>query len=70
MYQMHDDTWHYIKPVGSFGETGHYFAGEMAFYIAYHMKFYGGQKWFNPTTNKYESTNFGDKLYVLVDGAI
>lgn len=68
MYQLHGDSWHYIKPVGSMAETGHYFAGELAFYMAYHMKFYGGKKWLNPSTNRYESPNFGDGLYVPVDG--
>ena len=62
-------AWHYVPPVGSMAETGHHFAGEMAFYIAYHMKFYGGRKWYDSHTGRYESPNFSDHLYAVVDGS-
>lgn len=69
MYKLNDKGWRYIPPVGSMAETGHHFSGEMAFYIAYHMKFYGGQRWRNPHTGNYERPNFSDALYSLVDNA-
>jgi len=62
-----DNLFHYISPVGSMAETGHFFAGEMAFYIAYHLKFYGGQKWYHTKSGKYLSVNWGDSLYKRVD---
>ena len=62
-----DNKYHYISPVGSMAETGHFFAGEMAFYIAYHMKFYGGQKWYHPKSGEYLSVNWGNSLYERVD---
>ncbi len=62
-------AWHYVPPVGSMAETGHHFAGEMAFYIAYHMKFYGGRKWYDSHMGRYASPNFSDGLYAVVDGS-
>lgn len=62
-------AWYYVPPVGSMADTGHHFAGEMAFYIAYHMKFYGGRKWRDPHTGRYLSPNFSDHLYAVVDGS-
>ena len=41
----------------------------MAFYIAYRMKFYGGRKWYDSHTGNYESPNFSDHLYAVVDGS-
>lgn len=69
MYSFWDDKWHYVEPVGSMAQTGHEFSGEMAFYIAFHKKFYGGRKWWDPYTNKYESPNFSEVLYARVDRA-
>lgn len=71
MYQtwQSDDRWHYIAPVGDMAETGHYFAGEMAFYLAYSMKFYGGREWYHERTRTYLKPNFSDDIYTLVDGA-
>lgn len=69
MYSFWNNQWHYIPPVGSLAETGHQFSGEMAFYIAYNMKFYGGKKWLNHNNGRYESPNFSDDIYLLVDGS-
>ena len=69
MYRWGEDSWQYIPPVGSNAETGHEFSGEMAFYIAYHMKFYGGQRWYNRHRGSYDSPNFSDHLYAVVDGS-
>ncbi len=69
IYVLNGNSWSYIPPIGSLAETGHEFSYEMAFYIAYHMKFYGGQKWRNPRTGQYESPNFSDALYAVVDGS-
>lgn len=70
MYWLsNNDTWSYIPPVGSMAETGHEFSGEMAFYVAYHMKFYGGQKWYSATFGEYTEPNCGTELYTAVDGA-
>ena len=71
MYQWWGEksAWNYVRPVGCLAETGHHFAGEMAFYIAYHMKFYGGRKWRDPHTGKDEWPNFSDHLYAVVDGS-
>lgn len=62
-------TWGYVRPLGCMADTRHHFAGEMAFYIAYHMKFYGGRKWCDPRTGKEEWPNFSDHLYSIVDGS-
>lgn len=41
MYVEDDMGWRYINPKGSSAETGLVMnTGEMAFYLAYHMKFY------------------------------
>ncbi len=71
MYKWSDaqSAWLYVPPVGSMADTGHHFAGEMAFYIAYHMKFYGGRKWRDPHTGRESSPNFSDHLYAVVDGS-
>ena len=71
MYTLwpNDNKWHYIAPVGSMAETGHYFTGEMAFYLAYKMKFYGGRQWWSARENRYMSVNFSDKLYTSIDDA-
>ena len=60
MYCLYKDSWHYISPTGNRIETSGLVAGEMAFYIAYKMKFYG---------SKFE-TAFTDGIYLIVDGAI
>ncbi len=67
MYRFLDGKWYYIPPVGSMAQTGHEFSGEMAFYIAFNKKFYGGRKWWDPYTNRFASTNFGEGIYTAVD---
>ena len=58
-----DNKYHYIPPVGSLAATGHEFSGELAFYIAYRMKFYGGRQYYDSSTGRYENVNFSDSLY-------
>ena len=67
MYSYWQNAWHYVEPVGSMAQTGHEFSGEMAYYLVTGEKFYGGKKWWDPYTEKYESTNFGHELYDRVD---
>ena len=69
MYSFWEDEWHYIEPVGCMAQTGHEFSGEMAFYLAFHKKFYGGKKWLDATTGEYAWPNFGEELYTRVDRA-
>ncbi len=45
--------WRLLPPTGSWAETGISMpAGEIAFYLAYHMKFYGSRKFYNRFLNK------------------
>ncbi len=69
MYSFWDQQWHYVEPVGCMAQTGHEFSGELAYYIAFHKKFYGGRKWLDPYTGKYASPNFGAELYDRADAA-
>lgn len=69
MYEWFDDEWHYILPVGCMAETGHEFSGEMAFYLAYGMKFYGGKQWYSESEKRYKFPNFSDEIYTLIDNA-
>ena len=70
MYRLDENgTWQYVPPVGSMAQTGHEFSGEMAFYLAYHMKFYGGRKFWDNYHGSWESPNFSDDLYRIVDNA-
>lgn len=49
-----NSNWIYLKPLGSWAESGISMpAGEMAFYLAYNLKFYGSQKWYDSYLNKY-----------------
>lgn len=68
-YENQNGELTYIYPVGTMARTGHYFAGEMAFYIAYKMKFYGGRKWYDEDFKQMSSPNWSDELYRLVDNA-
>lgn len=70
MYEQRTNgTWRYIPPVGSLAQTGHFFLGEMAFYIAYNKKFYGGREWYDPEWGSYSKPNWSNKLYDLIDNA-
>ncbi|MBR1421684.1 MAG: hypothetical protein IJ575_11620 [Selenomonadaceae bacterium] len=66
-YLEHNGSWGYIQPVGSSAATGHYFAYEMAYYIAFNEKFYGGKKYWSDSDKKYMTPNFGSDLYSRVD---
>mgnify|MGYP000925608130 CR=1 FL=1 len=47
------NDWRLLPPTGSWAETGISMpAGEIAFYLAYHMKFYGSRKFYNRFLNK------------------
>lgn len=62
-----NDGWSYLSPRGSWAETGIRMpAGEMAFYLAYGLKFYGSLKWYDRYNQRYYSTydeEFYDKVY-------
>lgn len=63
------NNWHYVPPTGSLAETGHEFSGEMAFYLAYHMKFYGSKTYWNDFLQKRVGPNCGTHIYDVVDNA-
>lgn len=68
MYML-DSTgnkWRYMPPVGDYASTSHVVEGELAFYAAYHMKFYGGRQWLDDATNRYY-TAVPDSAYMLLD---
>ena len=69
MYSIGDEGCYYIHPVGAMASTGHEFSGEMFFYIAYHMKFYGGKQWWDEIEQRYRDVNFSDNLYEIIDNA-
>ena len=51
-----NSSWVYLKPLGSWAESGVSMpAGEMAFYLAYGLKFYGSQKWYDSYLKGYYS---------------
>lgn len=61
-----DSYWRYLKPQGSWAETGITMpAGEMAFYLAYRMKFYGSIRYYSEYSNKYYSV-YDDDFYAGV----
>ncbi|WP_051598471.1 hypothetical protein [Selenomonas ruminantium] len=60
------NKWNYMPPVGDYASTSHVIEGELAFYAAYHMKFYGGKQWMDSATNRYE-TAVSDSAYMLLD---
>ena len=68
MYALDRRTnqWGYMPPVGTYASTSHVIEGELAFYVAYHMKFYGGKQWKNEELGGY-SVAVPDEVYVLVD---
>ena len=46
---LNASDWRYLRPNGSWAETGVTMpTGEMAFYLAYNLKFYGSMSYFNP----------------------
>ncbi|WP_101913307.1 hypothetical protein [Megasphaera vaginalis (ex Bordigoni et al. 2020)] len=65
MYVDRDGTsnWRYLKPMGSWAETGFSMpAGEMAFYLAYGRRFYGGKLWYNSFLQRNERV-YQDSFY-------
>ena len=57
------DGWRYLNPNGSWAETGVSMpAGEIAFYLAYKMRFYGSKSFYNSFLKKYISP-YGDEFY-------
>ena len=57
------DGWRYLKPNGSWAETGISMpAGEIAFYLAYKMKFYGGKSFYDSFLKKY-TCPYGNEFY-------
>ena len=70
MYILRDNSWIYFKPIGTCHADVGTGIGEMAFYIAYKMKFYGGIDWYDPKfpENKILAVN-GDHIYLIVDGS-
>ena len=69
MYSWRRNAWRYIPPVGTMADTGQEFSGEMAFYMVYHMKFYGGRKWWDAYDGEYKLPNFSENIYTWIDEA-
>ena len=67
MRKFNGTEWDYIPPIGSLAETGNEFSGEMAFYIAFGKKFYGGRQWIDRSTGEMRNPNFGEEIYERVD---
>lgn len=64
MYQDNNGKWSYIDPWGSWAETGVRMpAGEMAFYLAYGLRFYGDMKKYSEYTNSYYGP-FSEDFYI------
>lgn len=58
-----NSDWHYLEPHGSWGETGVRMpAGEIAFALAYNLKFYGGRTWYNQFLHR-STYVFDDDFY-------
>lgn len=60
-----NSNWRYLRPLASRAETSIVMpAGEMAFYLAYKMKFYGAQKWYHRFLEEYVDV-FDNNFYRL-----
>ena len=76
MFVPKNESWHHLSAVykdESMENNDIEFvrAGEMAFYIAYKMKFYGDRDWINSRTREIRKSIVNDEhLYLIVDGAI
>jgi len=69
-YNSKNKTWDYIMPAGAMAQTGHWYPGEMAYYIAFHQKFYGSRKWQNPYDGQWINANCAsDWFYANVDNS-
>lgn len=70
VYNNKDKAWHYIKPAGSMADTGHWYPGEMAYYIAFGQRFYGSRQWTDPYNGRTVKANCGyDEFYAAADNA-
>ena len=75
MFVLKDGSWHHLSAVYEYELIDNIDieltrAGEMAFYIAYKMKFYGDRDWINSRTREIrKSVVDDDKIYLIVDGA-
>ena len=70
MYRLgSDNKWHYMTPVGDYASTSSVIEGELAFYTAYHMKFYGGRQYKYTTSSGSSSYSEAvpDEAYLLID---
>ena len=66
MYVKDGDGWHFLLPTGSWAETGIVMpAGEMAFYLAYHMKFYGSKPFYNAFLKR-DVAVYNDEFYARI----
>ena len=60
------DDWRLLPPQGSWAETGISMpAGEIAFYLAYHMKFYGSKPFYNSFLKR-STTVYNDDFYTRI----
>ena len=58
-----NSNWRYLDPQGSWAETGVTMpAGEIAFALAYNLKFYGGRSWYNQILHR-STVVFKDDFY-------
>ena len=58
--------WYYLPPGGSWAETGITMpAGEIAFYLAYHTKFYGSKPFYNSFLKR-STTVYNDDFYTRI----
>ena len=54
MFVEYNKGWRYLNPVGCWAESGIFMpAGEIAFALAYNMKFYGSQKYYIEDLHQY-----------------
>lgn len=54
MFVEYNKDWRYLNPVGCWAESGIFMsAGEIAFALAYNMKFYGSQKYYIEDLRQY-----------------
>ena len=68
MYAWNDAEmdWYYLPPGGSWAETGITMpAGEIAFYLAYHTKFYGSKPFYNSFLKR-STTVYNDDFYTRI----
>ena len=60
------DDWRLLPPQGSWAETGISMpAGEIAFYLAYHTKFYGSKPFYNSFLKR-STTVYNDDFYTRI----